>query len=90
MKLGQVGVPYVLISVLGVSVIATKSTSISSKAKRKVLNLHRVFAIFLILLNDLSDEMRLGKCTETDVNIEKGVLPSFPEISLTLSGLGKL
>ena len=54
MKLGQVGVPYVLISVLGVSVIATKSTSISSKAKRKELNLHRVFAIFLILLNDLS------------------------------------
>ena len=54
MKLGQVGAPYFLISVLSVSVIATKSTSISSKAKRKVLNLHRVFVIFIILLNDLS------------------------------------
>ena len=54
MKLGQVGAPYVLISVLSMSVIATKSTSISSKAKGKVLNLHRVFAIFIILLNDLS------------------------------------
>ena len=48
------GAPYVLISVLSMSVIATKSTSISSKAKGKVLNLHRVFAIFIILLNDLS------------------------------------
>ena len=55
MKLRQVGAPYVLIvNLIYVSVIATKSTSISSKAKRKVLNLHRVFAIFIILLNDLS------------------------------------
>ena len=55
MKLRQVGAPYVLIvNLIYVSVIATKSTSISSKAKRKVLNLHRVFVIFIILLNDLS------------------------------------
>ena len=39
---------------LSMSVIATKSTGISSKTKRKVLNLHGVFAIFIILLNDLS------------------------------------
>lgn len=83
MKLGQVGAPYVLISVLSMSVIATKSKSISSKEKRKVLNLHRIFAIFIILLNDLSG-MSQSPCNS------QGTLRLIQEKAMFIPGLKSL